>query len=43
MQSDDSGRMPRQNLTFWQRNALGIIIGVMAALFALVIIVQMKT
>lgn len=43
MQSDDSGRVPRQDLTFWQRNALTIIISVMAALFALVIFVQMKT
>lgn len=43
MQSEDSGSVPRQNLTFWQRHALTIIISVMAALFALVIFVQMKT
>lgn len=42
MQSDDSGSVPRQNLTFWQRNALTIIVAVMGALFALVILVQMK-
>ena len=43
MHSDDSERVPRQNLTFWQRNALTIMIVVMGALFALVILVQMKT
>jgi hypothetical protein len=43
MQSDESGSVPRQNLTFWQRNALTIILCTMGALFVLVIIVQMKT
>ena len=42
MQSDESGRVPRQDLTFWQRNALTIIIAVMGALFALVIVIQMS-
>ena len=42
MQSDDSGSVPRQNLTFWQRNALTIIIATMGALFALVIYIQMS-
>jgi hypothetical protein len=43
MQSDESGSVPRQDVTFWQRNALTIIICVMGALFALVIVVQMRT
>jgi hypothetical protein len=43
MQSDESGSVPRQDLTFWQRNALTIMIVVMGVLFALVIVVQMKT
>ncbi len=43
MQSDESGRVPRQDLSFWQRNALAIMIVVMGVLFALVIVVQMKT
>jgi hypothetical protein len=42
MQSDESGRVPRQDLTFWQRHALTIIIAVMGALFALVIFIQMR-
>ena len=43
MQSDESGSVPRQDLTFWQRNALTIMIVAMGVLFALVIVVQMKT
>jgi hypothetical protein len=43
MQSDESGSVPRQDLTFWQRNALTIMIVTMGVLFALVIVVQMKT
>jgi hypothetical protein len=40
MQSDDSERVPRQDLTFGQRHGLTIMFVVMAALFALVITVQ---
>ena len=37
MESDPS----RKNLTWWQRNALTVIVVIMGGLFALVIAVQM--
>ena len=43
MDADETGPVPRQDLTFWQRNALAIITATLGVLFALVIIVQIIT
>lgn len=43
MQSDESGHVPRQHMTFWQRHALTIMMLVMGLLFALVIVVQVTS